>query len=683
MTSKFLPTLKPQRQTSSPKHHDSTHQERKLFDLEETITHRRPSLDLTQRLERRLAEYNASTNVFKRWLLEVVSWTISALCMIAIIGIYLHVNGHNMVNSEWPLNLANILGKVSSAALIVPTSEALGQLKWNWFHDSKAMWDFEIFDKASRGPWGAALLLYRTKGRSLAALGALLIVLILAIDTFFQQVVDYPDKWAPELEQSEIPRVVQYTPFYTPEYYLDYELNYIDQNVKPVLSKFFLDNGTQPVPFGNGTRADIPLSCPASSCTWPVYETIGVCSECADVSNLLDFACLSTKIDWSTTQRGPNVESSYPQKTACGYYLNATSSAPVLMVGQVVSDRNISEAGEILLARSLPLTEILTKNRLYGGSIHFKQISAPILDTIIVSALRSENGYQEMIPVAQECMLTWCIKTIRSSYDSGEYTEEVLSTFKNTTSGPDPWQSYSFKEEDENLTMTIYGPDIGLTPPPAYRDQHSPTVYNNTYWLSNQTASNVIAVFDDYFPSSYTTIPSTALPMMRYKNFHDGPSLRKVHFNPLLAPNNITYHFEKLASALTNAIRSDADCNAMVRGEAMNKKKFVSIHWEWLIFPFALLLLGLAFLVSTIIKTSKDTATGVWKTSAMPTLIYGLPEEVRARLNASPNWESSYGDTKKVRIRLLPNLGWRVSRQSMLKSPLLPVRKNQPPPGWI
>jgi hypothetical protein len=39
------------------------------------------SLDITQRLERRLAHYNASQNVVKRWLFEIVSVTTSAICM--------------------------------------------------------------------------------------------------------------------------------------------------------------------------------------------------------------------------------------------------------------------------------------------------------------------------------------------------------------------------------------------------------------------------------------------------------------------------------------------------------------------------------------------------------------------------------------------------------------------------
>jgi hypothetical protein len=153
------------------------------------------SLDFTQRIERKLAEYNASDNIFKRWLFEMMSWFVSASCMVAIICIYLQVKGRPLSQDGSFLTWTNVLGKISSAALIVPTSEALGQLKWHWFNKSKAMWDFEIFDKASRGPIGALMLLFRMKGRSLAALGALLIVLLLAIDTFFQQVVSFPDQW--------------------------------------------------------------------------------------------------------------------------------------------------------------------------------------------------------------------------------------------------------------------------------------------------------------------------------------------------------------------------------------------------------------------------------------------------------------------------------------------------------
>jgi hypothetical protein len=117
---------------------------------EASLGQEKVSLDFTQRLERKLAGYNASNNVFKRWLFEILCWITSALCMSAIVGIYAWLQDRRMAEVGNLLTYTNTLGKVASAALIVPTSEALGQLKWNWFQKSNAMWDFEIFDKASR-----------------------------------------------------------------------------------------------------------------------------------------------------------------------------------------------------------------------------------------------------------------------------------------------------------------------------------------------------------------------------------------------------------------------------------------------------------------------------------------------------------------------------------------------------
>lgn len=226
-------------------------------------------LDLTQRLEQKLAEYNASNNVFKRWLFELMSWIVSASCMTAIIVIYFHIRDRPISEGGGVyLTLTNILGKVSSAALILPITEAIGQLKWNWFHSSNAIWDFEIFDKASRGPWGAFMLLFRTQGRSLAALGALLILLLLAIDTFFQQVVEMPDRWALQGTDSAVPATIWYTPGKKLVYNYGIEMLADDDDLFLRVQKYSYFNGTHPVPFGNGTRPDIPvvsLSSPTSA----------------------------------------------------------------------------------------------------------------------------------------------------------------------------------------------------------------------------------------------------------------------------------------------------------------------------------------------------------------------------------------------------------------------------------
>lgn len=235
----------------------------------------------------------------------------------AIIGLLYHLNDKSLNTWAPALTIITILSKVASAALILPISEAIGQLKWTWFHGKKSRdaFDFEIFDKASRGAWGSIMLLCRTKGRSLAALGALLTILLLAIDTFFQQVTDLPERWKLQGE-SFIPRIAQYKPIV--------EFQFDDQSVVPLaitnselrrgIGPFFYDqNGTRPLAIGDATYAEIPLVCPTGRCEWPSYETLAVCSACEDVSHLLEYACLTTKMDWIRNAKGPNLNVSTPQ----------------------------------------------------------------------------------------------------------------------------------------------------------------------------------------------------------------------------------------------------------------------------------------------------------------------------------------------------------------------------------
>jgi len=225
------------------------------------------SPNLAERIERQLYQYSISGNILKRWLLEVVSWMFSAVCMAAVIAVLIYLKDDPL--SKWVLAektgltlnaYISVLSKMAGAALILPVSEALGQLKWSWFQqNSKQMWDFEIFDNASRGPWGSILLLIRTKGKALAALGAMITLCMMALDPFFQQVVNYPDRWAISETHSKIPRTTWYEPGLGKVYRDGVDMNVVDNDMRLVVEKFAYGNGTQPVPFGNGTRTAIPL----------------------------------------------------------------------------------------------------------------------------------------------------------------------------------------------------------------------------------------------------------------------------------------------------------------------------------------------------------------------------------------------------------------------------------------
>ncbi|KAF3038394.1 hypothetical protein E8E11_003705 [Didymella keratinophila] len=289
------------------------------------------------------------------------------------------------------------------------------------------------------------------------------------------------------------------------------------------------------------------------------------------------------------------------------------------------------------------MLSVYDKTPLMGhGSIHFPDIRNPIANVLVVSSAdgTAASIYLGEPPVAQECVVSCSPATNGTEM---YYTENVEISVDNAT------------EKTNSL-------NFGMT---------------------NDTAYNIMAIFDDVFPSFYTAKDNHIEPVFRFWTWKDGPAYsRKLHFNPWLAPNNITLHMEKLALAISNTIRSVGTNNSVITGKAYSNMVFVDVRWEWLTFPLVLLLLSIIFLVATIVKTSDGTTAGLWKTSAMPTLIYGLPKETQDHLQSASSWQSN--ETKTVRIKLLPSMGWRVSGQSFLnKPPVLPLRKAQPPPGWI
>jgi hypothetical protein len=492
-----------------------------------------------------------------------------------------------------------------------------------------------------------------------------------------------PDRWTLQSIPGTLPRVTNYRPPYTPVYFSGYEATVDDRSIAAVGREFLYGNGTQSVPFGNGTRPDIPLTCPTSNCTWPLYETLAVCSSCADVSDKISssYACLNTTVEWSAAWLGPLATTPYPNGTVCGYFLNATSDNPILLSGYVLPPNGSTTTGEALIVRAIPLSDFETKMPYYAdGSVAFKNFSLPILDALISTVEGGAPGvHNKEVPVVRECMLTWCVHTMKSSYASGTYEEEILSTYVQPalTTNSWPWWHQVYSDGVELL----YTQNVTLRPPHPRPHSYEAVVTDDIYKIDNITQVNFMLYLDDFFPSFYSAATISARPLLRFNNHPNGPWVRGLDFNPWLYPN-ISRHMERMAIAMTNTLRSSAS-RTMLEGKAYQREPYITIEWAWLSFPLVLLVLSLVFLVSTIIRTSGDTATGIWKTSAMPALIYSLPKETQGQFASSSTWGTGKGAPRKTRIKLLPDRGWRVSGHSYLsRSPTLPSGERVPR-GWI
>ncbi len=636
--------------------------------------------NIAQRIEEKLWNWNSSGNIVQRWSLEIVSWLISAICMGSVIAALIVLRDQPL--SKWPfakvgltLNaFISICSRIAGAALLLPVAEALGQLKWNWFIQggSKKMWDFEMFDNASRGPWGAFLLLIHTKGKTIAALGALVTIFCLAMDPFFQQVFDLQDHWTLQQKNCSVPRVVRYEPNYPVEYLSGNPVTQYDNDLLAAADPFFLGNGTQPVSFGNGTRPDIPLSCPSGKCVWPAYQTLGMCNQCVEISQFLDFTCLFMRVDW-TSNLTSNV-SLYPNATVCGYFLNSTSEAPVLMSGYIV-DESGQPNKEALLMRTLPLITNPNRTSLWGGSINFKDVRNPIVDVLISSSVSGAEVYANKTPVLHECVLSWCVKTIGSSYLEAMYFENVTKILINDTRGEIPWHTQTTKD---GFTYTQYRSNVTIDAPSTGQN------FSKYGWgVSDLTMINTVVLFDRIFPAFTTVANISTKPLMRWRNGSPTDArTRKLNWNPWLMPNNITHHLDRLVDALTNVIRSSPS-NEMVYGQTFEMETFVLVRWPWLSLPVGLLLVSLVFLLATVVKSAiEKDSVGIRKNSAIAALLYGLPDHYQKRLVKSNSKRTPRAQAKELKVKLSPTRGWRVSGNVF--SPLTPaLPRNLPPPGWI
>ena len=92
-------------------------------------------------------------------------------------------------------HLAHQNSDIGQTSMLLAATESIGQAKWLLFRkQNRNLADFKTIDEASRGPWGAFLLLYRFwDGRTiLASAGAFIVLASLAVDPFTQQILSYP-----------------------------------------------------------------------------------------------------------------------------------------------------------------------------------------------------------------------------------------------------------------------------------------------------------------------------------------------------------------------------------------------------------------------------------------------------------------------------------------------------------
>ena len=257
----------------------------------------------TQRTPRNLRRFTGKIRpfkspIFKHWRLELGACSLFLIILVAIIATLYPHQGKPL--PKWPYHLSvntvlSIYVVILKSTILLVAAEGLGQLKWKWFERSRPLQDLVQYDDATRGPLGAFGLLRRLRLRHpLSSAGALIILLMLVIDPFTQQVIDYYDCGVPVGGvNGTIPRT---------NVYLQRDTNKSQSMsgwIEPGMQAAIVDGIISP---GRGVQAE----CPSGNCTFGDYSTVAYCSACEDVTKDLSIQTAFVKSNYSDMQIFPS-----------------------------------------------------------------------------------------------------------------------------------------------------------------------------------------------------------------------------------------------------------------------------------------------------------------------------------------------------------------------------------------
>ncbi|KAF7188321.1 hypothetical protein HII31_10385 [Pseudocercospora fuligena] len=499
-------------------------------------------------------------------LWEILIAALSVSCMIAVAAILLAVQGHSLASWKLPISpnaLISIFTTVSKSAALLVLAEGICQLKWIFFsQSSRRLKDFASFDEASRGPWGALLFISSVGPRAwTAALGALVIVLTLAMEPFVQQVLTYPTGMIPSGNVSATIGTTR-----------SFDSGRTEGAVTTGQSSDLINAMALGI-FTSDTQTG--FSCPTGNCTWPAFQSLGVCSDCTDMGamDVCPAGDSSAYMYMYSGTPGCLFRSYDPNPTNETLFVNATSAFSC----SASTFANIS-----IVYASDPVTTPWASRR------------------------------------AHKCVLSFC----RKSYERTTFTGDVL---KDTASQPKALIAGS----------TGSGPNrTGLCP---FQVDGEANGDDETYWINGNDINIVGIALASLFWSSLNTNLGA--------NNHVAAALSRRN------GGDIPRTMDDVATSMTNQIRQGTNAT-QIHGTALIPVVHIKVSWPWLIYPAALVLAAVSFLIVTIVLSHKQRHIA-WKSSTLATMYHSVHSQgtAGARLYISKSMRNAASESKALLSR--------------------------------
>ncbi|KAH6986856.1 hypothetical protein EDB80DRAFT_731062 [Ilyonectria destructans] len=534
-----------------------------------------------ERSDARLAVPRAQSS----WMWEIAACVLSLSCMSAIVGVLCYEHGKQL--DQWglgygsysisPTAVVSLIGTIGRSACLLVIAEIISQLKWIHFDNKpRKLTDLETFDAASRGPWGAFLLMVSKHRTTLLATCASFIMLLsLLMDPFLQLVFEFPIKLT---EVDGMPSKILTSHVYDPT-------NLIAKSNAWSYGSAQVHSSMQAAILSPIWKAQSPHSIPCSfeRCDWPTITTLGVCGSCTNLTDSVQPSCAS---------------SSEPLKVVeCNYTLPSINMTLGTRFGYFGSASDMTTFHTLWNSKAEMEPGYVSAN---GRLVNFAYIKLdPDLDW------ESYRGSTLPIAEAMNCSLTLCARTFTKPYFANA-TAGRLSGPKALLEMPDPPSNSIGNLEKINYRMLIElkaaGPDKPLK--------------NTTFKINYFDFGDIRDYLYELFTQVYHTVP---LPVNdEIYTVQITPNLG-LHFNQ---NDDIPGLMDDIADSMTEAIRTSSN-STTIAGSGMKSQTFISVRWEWLILPISCVVLTVVLLLILIVR---DRASPVpsWKSSSLPLIFHEL-----------------------------------------------------------
>ncbi|RDW64467.1 DUF3176 domain-containing protein [Aspergillus mulundensis] len=553
------------------------------------------------------------------WFYECLTMIFSLACFVAVICLLFFTDGKPKPNLARGLTLnaiVSLLGTACKSSLLYVIGECVGQLKWIWYYKGagkKKLGGIQLFDSASRGPLGSALVLAQHRCRSLVSLGALVIVLALAFDPFMQQPLTYPlrEVRAENSSSAVAPQAA-------------------------VLLPELLGSDTRSILYTGVWSDDFEVrpSCPSGNCTWAPFQSVGMCSKCEDVTRSTTMTWTDARVNLSKLERvTAQIQLELPQKV----YLEELPVYSVVVDSYSVPvdpDSAADSGTETFLSfprRMLwsPFSVFsyasLSSNYSYLGVRNPLYVLAHAELDFADKAVARQGDMLDLektlvLKNVTQCILSPCARTYRLSISNGDFTRDVSepdygTMFDNPYSDDSlPWPSRFCWKAGTGTNGSVEVDMVNITSSSFVNTTKHAFCPVDTYRVSN------------YFNEKHTEEYRSRELSEVESYFAETPENPNTPFLDRIAMVGLEEVVGNVAASFTKAgltARGQNGTKVMVPGTMSSMEVYVSVRWQWLIFPAALVVMALVFLALTI-TVNRRQGLRLWKSSVLALLFHGL-----------------------------------------------------------